>query len=200
MASTPAWDSDTAAREAARRRAPIGSPLSDSDLRRNQELASESTKAAADAIGLLGERRPILTGLLERGCPSAMRVVASTAAVVVRKQVAMADGVDAAISFVAVPTGKRLVIEQVTAVVSVSPGQPVIFNVLTTVNNNQALHSLIATPQGTFSNGLAVVTVSQQVRLYADAGTNAVRLAVVRGAAVGSASATVSLSGYLVDL
>lgn len=99
--------------------------------------------------------------------------------------------------FFSVPAGKRLVVEQVTASIGVLPGQHALMNVMTTANGNQVVHFMKPTEQGEWV-GFQVFVVSQPVRFYADAGTQ-VRLQVNKNSTVGIGSATVSLSGYLID-
>ena len=111
----------------------------------------------------------------------------------------IAAGSDAVSFLFGVPIGQRLVVQYVTTTISDLPGVPHHFNVLTTLDNQQALHAIPVNEVGTFPNGLAIAVASQQVQFYADGGTN-VRLLVVRGTTIGAASARVTLSGYLVNL
>ena len=111
--------------------------------------------------------------------------------------VAFPAGGDTINVFFTVPAGKRLVVEHVTATIAVSPGQHALMNVMTTANGNQAVHFMSPTPQGEWI-GFQVFGVSQPVRFYADAGTQ-VRLQANKNGTTGIGSATVSLSGHLVN-
>src|SRR5688572_4201762 len=104
---------------------------------------------------------------------------------------AIPAGSDAVNFFFSVPIGQRLVIQHVTTTISDLPGVPHHFNVLTTLDNQQAPHAITLNDVGTFPNVLALAVASQQVQFYADGGTNA-RLHVVRGTTTGAASARVT--------
>ncbi|HEV8367924.1 MAG TPA: hypothetical protein VGQ39_08235 [Pyrinomonadaceae bacterium] len=102
-----------------------------------------------------------------------------------------------------VPQGKRFVIEQVSIMGGMLPGQKMLtagIEVLSANQNNT--YYLTITPQGTNSGGFRDIYVaSQQVRLYADPGTNVYGVAT-RDNTTGFANAAVTwtISGYLVDL
>jgi hypothetical protein len=95
-----------------------------------------------------------------------------------------------------VPPGKRLVIEFVSGVVSVTIGKVATFFVKTTVNGNTAKHFLqpIETEP---SGGNYNWTVSQNVRLYADPQTD---VQIFTNFTQSGSGAFFSISGYLMDL
>ncbi|MGB6686924.1 MAG: hypothetical protein WBE76_03690 [Terracidiphilus sp.] len=96
------------------------------------------------------------------------------------------------------PGGKRMVIEFVTAILTVPAGQSVAvtFFVRTGgIPNPGIRHALAVTPQGTF-NGGEVYVCSRLVRLYPDPGTNVI-FEVTRNSTSSVASGNISLTGYL---
>lgn len=94
-----------------------------------------------------------------------------------------------------VPAGKRLVLEQVSAVAAPPVGQIVrYFSLRTTANGVFAFHTVPAA-----FNGFVDFTGCQQVRLYADAGTD-VKLSSPRSAGTGSFLTVATVSGYLIPM
>lgn len=97
-----------------------------------------------------------------------------------------------------VPASKRLVIETVTSACA-TPGTETLLRVWLrlTLNGVQALHQLDFELKGTTTSGLKIYAGSQQLRLYADAGS------VVRGQAVRDRAlsipqgCTFTVAGYL---
>lgn len=100
-----------------------------------------------------------------------------------------------------VPAGKRLVIEFISVSGQVPPGQHVEFFHLDTVAGpfGAASHDLLVNAQPDAVIGDALFRASQQVRVYADTGTQ-VSVMVRRNSNAGSASYGATISGYLVDL
>lgn len=102
-----------------------------------------------------------------------------------------------------VPTGKRLVVEYVSARGFVGSGQRLRFSIRTFLTGATEIHYLVAEQQGTefplFGDLIDIFVTSEQTRLYADAGTSFVR-ADRTGPAAGPAEASFTISGYLVDV
>ena len=94
-----------------------------------------------------------------------------------------------------VPAGKRLVIEHVSAAGFDDGDQHLQFEVDTNVNGEFASHFLVTERQG----GHPFFRVSQQLRVYADPGTQ-VQVVVLRPTNTTSAVAAMTISGYYVDL
>jgi hypothetical protein len=101
-----------------------------------------------------------------------------------------------------VPGGKRLVIEYVSASGNVPFGQNLLFALKTCVNDSCAVHFLVpsrftfarvTTPDG------ELIRTRQWMRVYADGGTE-VMVSARRSGNWGGGSATLSISGYLVEL
>jgi len=103
--------------------------------------------------------------------------------------------------FVAVPIGKRLVIEYVSVFIALPAGQkPTLVGVATTLNQIGAGHSFGAMFLAADIVGRDVFNISQQTRLYSDPGASSVNFFVERNASSGEAEIFFSVSGYLVDL
>jgi hypothetical protein len=104
------------------------------------------------------------------------------------------------LDIVTVPSGKRLVIEQVSMIGQVPPGKVVpTFCLITVASGGGFQHDFLVNVQPPAVNGDALFRASQQVRLYADPGTP-VRTTFVRSSPSGKATFSVTLSGYLVDV
>ena len=101
------------------------------------------------------------------------------------------DGVQA--TFDVVPAGKRLVIEFVSALMSLPTGQKIAF---AAVSGNNA-HYLTFSPLSTL-NGEDRFVISQPMRLYLNAGENPV-VFFTRAAITGDVKIDASISGYLID-
>jgi hypothetical protein len=102
-----------------------------------------------------------------------------------------------------VPAGKRLVIEDISARGSIPGGYGAAVHVLTRVDTRAARHFLVLNGQGYSPFGVDRVTSNQQVRVYADPGTNVdVVLALDSGifGGLGTDILTATISGYLVDV
>lgn len=101
-----------------------------------------------------------------------------------------------------VPEGKRLVIEFVSMEASLTADQKAQLKMETTAGGANVTHNFPLTQPAVVFQGEAVVsTLAQQVRLYADAGTNVEMKA--RRNNIGPAFKAffrVSISGYLVDV
>ena len=92
-----------------------------------------------------------------------------------------------------VPAGKELVIEYVSASGSVPAGESMTYSVAT-----GSVQHFIPAVQQVPDSYLTIFVAGQQTRLYADPGTT-VTLGVIRTGGGGTASATISISGTLVD-
>ena len=126
-------------------------------------------------------------------------------------------GANAGFARLTIPSGKRLVIENVSAVTFGPQGQGMLINFQTAmqdiVGDTDAggpfeNHDLVLTSQGIF-NGLERRTASQKVLVFADesiqtsngpAGGIDVTVNLSRGGSNGSAGARVTFSGYVEDL
>jgi hypothetical protein len=100
------------------------------------------------------------------------------------------------ISF-AVPAGKRLVLEQASAIAVTPVGQKVSLSVATTGGGLNGRAWFVLTPQGTFS-GFERFTTTQPLRMYADASRD-VNFQATRSDSTGAATLNISVTGYLVD-
>ncbi len=102
--------------------------------------------------------------------------------------------------FVAVPKGKRLVIEYVSGEAFLPTGQKGLFSVIVSLQGQTTgtRHYLASTPMGKFG-APDYFRAGQVVRLYADPGTT-VMLRIDRDIATGEGLARMSLSGHLVDM
>jgi hypothetical protein len=109
----------------------------------------------------------------------------------------LADGFsEVCMPIATVPAGKRLVIEYVSARVTIPGGHKLrAMNVFTNLNGDFAYHHLMPTPTGVFNE----YVVGQQVRLYADPNTQ-VNICASRDNGDGIAPVLATISGYLVDL
>jgi hypothetical protein len=99
---------------------------------------------------------------------------------------------------VAVPDGKRLVIEYISGKATFPAADQKLrnFSIRTTLNGNQAYHYLVPGATGIFNE----YVIGQQVRLYAD-GNTLPHICVSRGTLNdGIVTVQASISGYLVDL
>jgi hypothetical protein len=95
-----------------------------------------------------------------------------------------------------VPAGKRLIIEYVSARVTIPGGHKLrALNVFTHLNGDFAYHHLVPTPTNVFNE----YVVGQTVRLYADPNTQ-VNICAARDNGDGIAPVLATISGYLVDL
>ena len=100
-----------------------------------------------------------------------------------------------------VPTGKRLVIEYVSAQARLPNGQNAIFSVI--VFNSDSTFSSFRLPraaEGTDESGDAIFTVGQSLRLYSSARTESVEVVFERNNSAGQMLLEASISGYLVDI
>jgi hypothetical protein len=98
---------------------------------------------------------------------------------------------------IAVPAGKRLVIEFMSAQVRIPTGQFVTGEFATTVGGLSAVHYLAMTPQGKFGGG-DIFALSQPMEVSADPNTP-VRIHMFRSDVTGQGFVQLSVSGYLVD-
>ena len=104
------------------------------------------------------------------------------------------------ITIATVPAGKRLVIEFLSAVAQMPPGQHLVVCQINTIAPpfGGLTHELLINEQPAFVNGDALFRASQQVRLYANPGSQ-VRALMTRDSSAGQALFLATLSGYLVD-
>ncbi|MGB8910102.1 MAG: hypothetical protein WCC84_15260 [Candidatus Cybelea sp.] len=114
-------------------------------------------------------------------------------------QIDLPNGTEGQNGFVAVPSGKRLVIEYVSGEAFLPTGQTCLFSVITTIGGASVgtSHYLVSYAMGNFGAPDCFVA-GQVVRLFADPGTT-VMLRADRDAASGAGIARMSLSGQLVD-
>ena len=99
----------------------------------------------------------------------------------------------------AVPTGKRLVIEHISANTTGPSGQKFIAGLTTEVTGGGGLNWLVLQFQGTFPLGTGpvdVFTLSQSMHLYTESPPIFI---VTRTDITGSATADATISGYLVN-
>jgi hypothetical protein len=97
-----------------------------------------------------------------------------------------------------VPNDRNLVIEFFSAEAGIDIGNIATFTVITTVNGTLAHHRLVPIYKGPAGGFAKSYGVSQEMRVYADAGTE-VRLYAGRTDG-GRGALSVSLSGYLVNI
>ena len=97
-----------------------------------------------------------------------------------------------------VPPGKRLVIESAGADVRLPSGQKALVSVFIGRTTGGISHPIPVTGHGTFA-GQDVFHGSQALRMYADPGTT-ISAVVQRDSSSGDGSATVTFSGYFVDI
>ena len=97
-----------------------------------------------------------------------------------------------------VPSGKLLVIEQVSAAAFASADQRISFSILTHVAPDNAMrpHYLQSTKEE-IGSGTNLYTVSQQTRIYADTPGAAAR--ITRAGTTGTVTARFTVSGYFVN-
>jgi hypothetical protein len=108
-----------------------------------------------------------------------------------------------------VPSGKRLVIEYASLNVCALPGQTAVLKIFTSAAGTFVVHSLSSTPVTTSpgantigcNGGVAssIASRGEQVRIYADPGTS-VGFEADRDNNNGALDATMTISGYLVDV
>jgi hypothetical protein len=105
------------------------------------------------------------------------------------------------VTIATVPAGKRLVIEFVSMLGQVPPGEHVELLELNTIADpfGGATHELLVNEQPAAVSGDALFRASQQVRLYANAGSQ-VKALFRRSSSAGDATYTATISGYLVDV
>jgi|SRR5262249_54854649 len=113
--------------------------------------------------------------------------------------VLMREGISSDDAGMMVPAGKRLVIEYVSGRAELPAGQFLNTVALSThVSSSQVVHYVQPTLLGANPTD-AFFSIGQLVKIYADPGIE-VHFILRRSSSTGSASARVSLSGYLVDL
>lgn len=110
------------------------------------------------------------------------------------------DGDGIAQGTLAIPAGKRLVVEFVSITISLVLGQSVVDTLVTsTVDGVQVSYRLAVSANSSFPTSPFSHTVDKPVRIYSDGGTS-LNVSIARTPASGGASFTVAISGYLVDL
>lgn len=112
----------------------------------------------------------------------------------------VAPGTEGTNGFVAVPAGKRLVIEYASAYGDTPAGQTLTFSIGTKLPGDTGFvaHDLPATQQSAVGNTGEIFVAGSMVRLYAD--SPQLLLRAERNAATGTAHASLSISDYLVAL
>ena len=116
-----------------------------------------------------------------------------------RVEFTLEPGVGAWAGFVAVPAGKRLVIEYISGQAFLPIGQKATFSVLLSLQGQatDTWHFLESSSVGTIG-GEDCFQCGRPVRLYADAETS-VTLRTDRDVAVGTGISRMTLSGYLIN-
>jgi hypothetical protein len=100
-----------------------------------------------------------------------------------------------------VPAGKRLVVEYVSANITLPSGQKVLEVWVITTQNGSAIQHFFSTAfQGTSNILTGYFTISQQTRLYSDPSAISAGIVVFRNALSGSGFVSFRISGYLIDL
>jgi hypothetical protein len=96
---------------------------------------------------------------------------------------------------VTIPTGKRLVVEQISvnAQVTCSPSQGVHVEIESQADGGMGSYALVAT-----NTGKCQFIASGQLRLYAESNSE-LRILLFRNDSIGSSSVVVSITGYLID-
>lgn len=115
-------------------------------------------------------------------------------------EITMPAGTGGQNGFVTVPANKRLVIEYASGEAFMPTGQKCLFSVITTIGgaSTGTRHYLDSDALGKFG-APDYFRAGQVVRLYADPKTT-VMLRADRDIATGTATARMSISGYLVDV
>jgi hypothetical protein len=102
--------------------------------------------------------------------------------------------------FFPIPPGKRLVIEFVTFIGGVPEGQNMRVRIDCIGGGQSTAHHLTLTNDGPFDQGTDIFyKATQQMRAYADPGTN-VYIRVIRNGTAGTSNLNISVSGHLVDV
>ena len=115
--------------------------------------------------------------------------------------------------FLAIPAGKRLVIENISAIARCPEGLKMEINFFSHIDNNGdgvgdvadiTFHRIALTDQGTFS-GIAISSANHKVLVFADEqiGTSHFQVGVsarLNGTVTGNAQAQVTFTGYVEDL
>lgn len=118
-------------------------------------------------------------------------------------------------AFLPIPAGKRLVIENISAIARCPKGQRMELDFFTYFDNGDGVgdslnditfHRVALTEQGTFENlGTTVLTANHKVLVFADEriGTTHFQIGIrarINGIAAGTAQGQITFSGYLEDL
>ncbi|MFI5365471.1 MAG: hypothetical protein ACHQ4J_07595, partial [Candidatus Binatia bacterium] len=115
-------------------------------------------------------------------------------------QISFNDGDASDSATVTVPDGTELVIEYLSALVDVPSGEKVLCSVETIGGCNDVTHQgFVATLSRSPSAGTDELTVGQVTRIYADP-SSTVTLTCSRGPSTGGITATLSISGFLVNV
>lgn len=110
------------------------------------------------------------------------------------------DGQGIAHGTLAIPAGKRLVVEFISINISLVLGQNVVDSFLTsTVDGNQVDYRLGVNANAAFPVSPFSHTIDKPVHIYADSGSD-LAASISRSPASGGASFSISVSGYLIDL
>jgi hypothetical protein len=99
-----------------------------------------------------------------------------------------------------VPAGKRFIIETVSAHAELAPvDTPHRIEVITQLGNKTVFHRILVSRQGMDLNGQNVFVGTHYIRAYADPGTD-VEFEFSHSNAANNASASITISGYFIDL
>ncbi len=158
--------------------------------------------APGAAVGIAGTASVQITNNPSEPVPVRDAATANRTPFQTAATVQLQDGFESGASFVAVPAGKRLVIEYTSAAGFAPPGQKLIFSLFTETDDGIhpttiTQHYLLSTPYGSFGNADAFLA-GQVVKLFADPGTS-LELFASRSASSGTATVFFSISGYFED-
>jgi hypothetical protein len=103
---------------------------------------------------------------------------------------------------IAIPAGKRLVVESLSAVVSGNADQEIIFRARGTLANLHFIQVHFKGEESKFDFGTHArgYSFAERVQLYHDSSDFDFQVGGIRQNGLGTASGTISVSGYLVDL
>lgn len=157
------------------------------------QITNQPTVKLASGTGVTinnTESKPVLTQNVNDGVTPFHQSVSGS----------FANGSISGSGIIAVPSGKRLVIEFASAFVNVPPGQNVFqIGLSTEIKGERVQHFLSRDAQGPHAGGADTFTASQSLRLYADGDTSVI-FSLARSSGAGSGGFAVTVSGYLIDI